>query len=197
MVTPSSSALLRPLYSRAAFPLGVGAVAVSLQLAGTPARTLLQFDREALARGELWRAITGNLVHLTWSHLLLNLMGLALIWALFAPVLRTRAWAGAGLASALAVSLGLWLFDPAVLWYVGLSGVLHGWFAAGAVAALRRGERSFALALLVLAAKLIWEQWQGPLAQSAVLTGGTVIVSAHLYGALGGLAAGLLSRPEA
>jgi len=43
-----------------------------------------------------------------------------------------------------------------------------------------------------VAAKLVWEQTGGPLPGSEATSGGTVIVDAHLYGALGGFIAAYL-----
>jgi len=93
------------------------------------------------------------------------------------------------LASVVAIDVGFVFYEPQLQWYVGLSGVLHGALAAGAVAWWRQETKPLALALsLVLVAKLAWEQLHGALPFSGDMP---VIVDAHLYGALGGLAAGL------
>ena len=77
-----------------------------------------------------------------------------------------------------------------MLWYVGLSGVLHGALAAGAVAWWRYESKLLALLLsAIFAGKLAWEQWHGALPLSGDLP---VVVDAHLYGALGGALAGVL-----
>jgi hypothetical protein len=72
---------------------------------------------------------------------------------------------------------------------VGLSGVLHGLLVAGLLHGLmtpRRRESAVVLALVF--AKLAYEQLAGPLPGSAATAGGAVIVDAHLYGAIAGLA---------
>jgi membrane associated rhomboid family serine protease len=76
-------------------------------------------------------------------------------------------------------------------WYLGLSGVLHGALAAGAIAWWRHETKALALTLtLILVAKLGWEQWHGALPLSGDML---VVVDAHLYGAIGGaIAAGVL-----
>jgi len=112
---------------------------------------------------------------------------------LFHHALSLRSWIVVTLASALAVGGGLLLFDPGLQWYVGLSGALHGLFAAGLVAALSSGNRAEWLLLLLFVAKLTWEQLVGTMPGTAELAGGNVIVDAHLYGAIGGaVAAGIL-----
>jgi rhomboid family GlyGly-CTERM serine protease len=164
-----------------------------LQLGGAASVAKLRYDRGALAAGQWWRLATAHLVHLDLRHALLNGGGLALMWALFARDYRGRQWALILAAAAVAIDLGLWFRDTDVLWYVGASGVLHGVMAAGTLAALRRGERDgFILAAFIIV-KLAYEQSGAvlPFAGSAL----PVVVNAHLYGAVGGLAAALWMKP--
>ncbi len=162
----------------------IGLCALAAQAAGPAARTVLRYQREAILDGQFWRLITGQLVHLGWSHLGLNLAGLALLTALFGPVLRSMAavWTGAFAGTA----LGLLVLEPELQWYVGLSGALHGLFAAGALTLIARDGREGWLLLGALVLKLVWEQLAGPLPGSESWTGGPVVTAAHLYGALGG-----------
>ena len=48
--------------------------------------------------------------------------------------------------------------------------------------------------LLLLVAKISWEQFSGPVPGSELTSGGPVVVDAHLYGALGGVLGGFLVR---
>ena len=157
----------------------------------------LRYDRAALAHGELWRALTGHIVHLGWMHLALNLAGLVLVSALVGASLSLAGWVLAFLLASVSISGGLWLFRPDVVWYVGLSGVLHGLLVAGAVTALRdpHERRFMLLVLVVVAAKLTWEQTVGPTPGTAALAGGPVVVDAHLFGAIGGLVSAGLAWP--
>src|SRR5690606_7331879 len=52
----------------------------------------LRYDRQAILDGEVWRLLSGNLVHLGWSHLWLNAFGLLLVWLLFGPLLPSSVW---------------------------------------------------------------------------------------------------------
>ena len=61
---------------------------------------------------------------------------------------------------------------------------------------LERDREAIILAAFVIA-KIAWEQFAGPMPGSEATTGGKVIVEAHLYGAFGGLLAGLLCRYNA
>lgn len=154
----------------------------------------LRYSRDAIAGGEIWRLITGHLLHLGPVHFALNALGTILVTALIGSHLRVAAWTRVWLLCALTVSGGLWYLRPEIGWYVGLSGVLHGLIVAGAIAGLGDyRERLFAAAVLVaIAGKLGWEQWSGAMPGTAALTGGSVITAAHLYGAAGGLLSGVI-----
>jgi len=169
-----------------ALPLTVATLSLLFALLGNAATEALRYDRGAIIAGQLWRLLTGNLVHLGWPHLWLNLAGLALVWLLFYQAFTLRAWTVISFGSALAVGAGLLAFDPGLQWYVGLSGALHGLFVAGLLAALFSGHRAEWLLLVLFAAKLTWEQLVGPTPGTAQLAGGNVIVDAHLFGTIGG-----------
>lgn len=139
--------------------------------------------------GEWWRLLTAHLIHLNFRHAVLDLGGLALLWALFARDLRPWAWAVVVLFAIAAIDCGLWVRDPQVRWYLGVSGVLHGVLAAAAFIRLRRGDFEGWLLAGLLLAKLAYEQIHGALPFAGDMP---VIVDAHLYGALGGLAAAIL-----
>jgi len=157
------------------------------ELAGDAARIALRYERSGIAAGEFWRLASAHWVHLDLRHALLNAAGLALVWALFAREYRPAHWLLIVLASMLAIDAGLWFGSPQVEWYVGASGWLHGAMAAGALALLRRREGIGVVFALLLAGKLLIEQYL-PLPFAGDVP---VVVQAHLYGALGGLAAAL------
>jgi len=160
-----------------------------LALGGEDVRLWGRYDRTGLADGEWWRLLTGHLVHLGWGHLWPNLAALALIGALLERTFRPRDWIVVGLASAVAIDAGLYALDPDVDWYVGLSGVLHGYLAGGSLLAMWNGDRIGALLAIGVAIKLVFEQKVGPVPFTASAVGGPVVVAAHLYGAAGGFAA--------
>lgn len=196
-VTTASSrpALLRSLNGdgRHGLALCIAVAMLLLPLAGGEALTgLLRYTRAGLADGQWWRLLSAHIVHLDARHALLNAAGLALLWALFARSFRPWQWLLAILVILAAVDAGLWFLSPGVHWYVGASALLHGVFACGAIAMIRGGERIGWVAAVIFAAKLAWEQWQGPLP----LTGGPVVTDSHFYGAIGGLVSGLILRPR-
>ena len=194
-LAPAISRLVRQWMSRSWLLGLLVAALVLLSLlceAGTDQRwrLLLRYEREAALQGEYWRLLTGHLVHGSWLHLWLNCAGVGLIAALFPNHYSPRQWLLIGLASLLTIDLGFVFYEPQLSWYVGLSGVLHGALAAGAIAWWRYETKRLALALSVIfVGKLAWEQWHGALPLSGGLA---VVVDAHLYGAFGGVIAGTI-----
>jgi len=162
---------------------------IALAAVGEAGRELLRYQRDAvLNQHQYWRLLTGHLVHGSWQHTWLNLAGLGLVVGLFRGTYSANQWCGIALFSVACIDLGFLLLMPQLQWYVGLSGVLHGLLAAGAVAWWRVEDRRLTLVLWsILLAKLAWEQWHGALPLSGDLN---VIVNAHLYGAVGGAIAG-------
>ncbi|HSN18425.1 MAG TPA: rhombosortase [Gammaproteobacteria bacterium] len=157
-----------------------------LAAAGEPARTLLRYDRFAIVHGQPWRLFTCNFVHLGLGHLLEDMAGLVLLWLLFEDVLAGWRLPAVTCVGALAVGIGLYVGDPQVYWYVGISGALDTLWAVGSARLMLKRDRFGWMLAAILVAKVIYEQAFGALPFSTVASGGEVIVDAHLYGALTG-----------
>lgn len=168
-------------------PLGIAISVTLIALLGSGANQWLRYDRVAIGNGQLWRLITGHLTHLGWSHLAMNVAGLALIWAIFGDHIPWRRWLTLLLAGALGISLLLFTFNTHLRWYVGLSGVLHTLFIAGCIADLKYKRWDTRILLVLIIAKLFYEQTWGPMPGSESTAGGKVVVDAHLYGAICGV----------
>ena len=167
----------------------VAAVSLLLELGGDGARQALAYNRDALVAGEYWRLLTAHFVHLSLTHLLLNLAGLALVVWIVGHAFNWSRWLLVIGLSIVSIDAGFWFLAPELDWYVGISGLLNGFLAAGLVIGVANREReSIALAIIVLV-KLSWEQAVGPMPGSESTSGGAVIVDAHIYGAVGGLLA--------
>ncbi len=82
----------------------------------------LQYDRTAIAQGEWWRFLTSHLTHWTAKHLLWDLLMFAAltICALQISKLRTL---GTLLLSAILIPTTIWIFQPEMIHYRGLSGL--------------------------------------------------------------------------
>lgn len=152
----------------------------------------LRYAREDIEQGSWWLLLTGNFVHLGWGHVILNLAGLLMVWWFFIDEFKQYEWFTIILISGLFVTCGLYIFNPNLIWYVGLSGLLHGLFIAGGLR-LMATEFKFSLLLLVaIVGKLAYEQIMGSLPGTSEMSGGPVVVNSHLFGAIGGAASYLL-----
>ncbi|TDJ46311.1 MAG: rhombosortase [Gammaproteobacteria bacterium] len=175
--------------------LGLALLMTVLQLI-PDAQSGLRFDRALIEAGQVWRLFTANFIHLGWGHLALNVAGLLVLGWLFAEDFPLGAWGWILVLSSLASSMGIWFWAPDVDRCVGLSGALHGLFAAGCLAWVRAGpDVGIGVGLLLAGAgKLIYEQTAGSMPFSAGIVGGPVVTDAHLWGAVGGLLAVALLR---
>ncbi len=167
-------------------------VCTVLQLGGSASRHALRYDRAKVLGGEWWRLVTANFIHSSWAHLGLDLSGFVLLWLLFGSILGIRRFWIATIVGAVAVGLGVFLFSPGVFWFDGISGVLHTYWAAGALLAVYRREWGGRWLLAFLVLKLGYERLFGPLPTSHWAIGGPILTIAHLYGAIAGALLGLL-----
>lgn len=158
-------------------------ILVAVWAQGEGVGELLRYDRGAIAGGGWWRLLTAHLVHLDAHHLVLNCLGLVLMWSLFASDYDALEWMVIVLAGALAITSGLWWLSPRVAWYVGASGVLHSVVAAGTAKHLAARVWDRWILVIVLGLKLGYEQ-------AGLPEPPLVIVDAHLYGAIAGFAVG-------
>ena len=170
--------------------IGVALISVGVALFGDEGRELLKYDRLAIADGEYWRLVTGHFAHLGNTHLALNLAGLVLVWLLVGRYFTNVQWLVVVLLTLAVTSAGFWFVDQYLLWYVGLSGMLHGLLLAGAIQGFRTLPSESAIICAIVAGKLAWEQLAGPVPGSESVSGGAVVVNAHLFGAIGGVVAG-------
>lgn len=167
---------------------------VLIALSGEFGREALRYDRVWIGQGEAWRLLAGHFAHLSWSHLALNSAALLLLWYLIGATHSLRDWVIIILVSITTMDAAFWVLNPSLYWYVGMSGLLHGLLAAGLVARFGSFDAETTLLLVLLTAKIGWEQFAGPVPGSESTSGGPVVVDAHLYGALGGVLAAVLLR---
>ncbi len=164
------------------------------ELGGDSGRLLLRYDRIGLAAGQWWRLLSAHVVHLDFEHALLNSLGLVLMWALFASdyPAPTVAPDPHGRHRRNRCRTVVTRFDRAVVrGFLGCAAWSHGCGYSGARASARSRRLAAGPFLLI---KLTYEQLSGAL--PLVSAPGGVVVDAHLYGALGGLAVALLLRPR-
>jgi len=146
--------------------LAVAALAATLLAIAAPGPTTSRLiaDAAAIRDGQLWRLLTGPLVHATWGHLARDLAVCLIIGAGYEPTLRPI-WPALGVAALILPTAAVTLTGD---WsaYFGLSGLSHAWIAAALVhehhstrPLLRRTRYRACLhaASLAFAAKLVYE----------------------------------------
>jgi rhomboid family GlyGly-CTERM serine protease len=162
----------------------------------------LQFDRHAVARGELWRLVTSHFVHWSGNHLFWDTLALGMLGGLcerdrVQPFLRCVA------VSAVLIPLTLWFAAPQMAMYRGLSGIDSALFALLAVRIGRQSlsERDWlklsvaAIVAAGFAAKVGFEFVTGAtLFVDSAAAGMTPVPLAHVVGGLVGIGCGLQDR---
>ena len=157
-----------------------------------PAPAGLMLERQAVANGEIWRLLTGHLVHADNAHLSWNLGAFLVLSGLYELQERPGPGRYFGLlaASALAVDAWFWWLQPGLPVYCGLSGVLNSFFAVLAVFLWRQTRHpAIALAGLAAIAKIAVEAGLG--APLLPTTAWTAVPGAHAAGFAAGLLLGL------
>jgi len=162
------------------------------------AGSLFEFSRAALAAGEWWRVVSGQLTHFGLDHLAWDAGVFLVLGAMCERRNRTGTLACLGIATVL-IPAAVWLLLPEMTTYRGLSGLDTALFALLGVMMFgekwREGSRGgvavIVFLLLGMVAKIAWE----------FVSGGTIFVDsssgqfvpvplAHLVGAAIGLLVG-------
>ena len=145
------------------------------------------YQRQLIAQGEVWRLVTGHLLHTNGFHLLLNLAALLMLWALHGRFYHIKNYCALFLFCALTTSIGIYYFNSSLIQYVGLSGVLHGIFVFGALMDIKAKDKTGYLLFIGVWLKIAHEQMYGASTDVSDLIEASVAVDAHLWGAVGGL----------
>ena len=127
-----------------------------------PVPESLYFNAEQITRGELWRYITGHLVHSDSQHLLLNLAAFVILSALIEQYSRLQLFTA--LLSGI-IFINLYLFNSnEITNYAGLSGVLNTLLVMALYQQWQLHSKSLSLTgylpasiYLISAAKIIYE----------------------------------------
>lgn len=173
----------------------VGVAILSVLSALSPALTsVLEFDRAALARGEMWRLVTGHVTHWNFDHLFWDL---ATFLGLVAVCMRRsiRNTLNCLLVSALAISMAIFFWQPEIEIYRGLSGIDSALFALFAMGMLKDSYRErdwllFGAACAGMAGFFAKTGYEVLTGQTLFVDSGTAgfipLASAHAVGAVAG-----------
>jgi membrane associated rhomboid family serine protease len=145
-----------------------------------------------MLRGEIWRAVTGQLVHWSWPMAAADLGVIAAAGSFLETRARRRVLLGIA-AGLLAVAASV-VLSHGLLRYRGSSGVAT---ALVALALTGLPRRLAVGGLCLLGAKIVLELATGQSLFPGTLPAGVALTpAAHLAGALAGLAVGLGVRPR-
>ncbi len=147
----------------------------------------LSYRRIEITNGEYWRLLTGNFLHTNVWHLLMNLAGLWVIVQLHRTHYRLVHFSILFTTCCLLQGVGLYIFYPDLIGYVGLSGMLHGLFTYGAIKDITTGIKSGYLLLLGVIIKVVYERIYGASQEITQLIGARVATEAHLIGVINGI----------
>jgi rhomboid family GlyGly-CTERM serine protease len=89
-----------------------------------PDKSAFYFSAADIYRGEIWRVISGHLIHADLQHLLWNCLGLAVLGTMIEQHSRIMWWVALG-GGIVSVSVLLLTPYPQLDYYCGLSGVLN------------------------------------------------------------------------
>lgn len=150
-------------------------------------RDFLYLNINEVLNGELWRVLSGHLAHLSWTHWLLNTVGVLLLQhyygSYFAQWVRLLTIL---VIVMLLLSLCLIVFSQELKWYGGLSGVLIGLFYFAALQDYQYNKLFNGIAITVLSIYIAMQQFAGELYEG-ITDQLTVATRAHLFGALAGI----------
>lgn len=158
----------------------------------------LELSRTALARGELWRLLTGHLTHFTADHLKWDLVVFVALGSLV-ELRNRRHFLSCVVGGALLISLGVLWLQPQFACYRGLSGVdsaLFGYLAMDIWTLSRADGRLWSaivagLAMASFVAKVVFELCTGRTFFVENTAGFAPVPLAHLIGAIvGGIGVG-------
>jgi len=182
---------MKTLFLRYHIPIILSLLCIVLAVLDSTLGEQLNFERTAILNGEVWRLLSGNLLHTNWNHLWLNLGGLWLIWGIFYDIGTNRwQWSAILVPIILTTPLLLWL-SPDLHSYVGLSGALHGTIIAFGIADYRKNRWVSIGLILGVAIKLGFEQIYGTSESVKALIDADVAIDAHLWGAISGIVVGI------
>lgn len=168
-------------------PMAIALLAILFNLFNDALISLLGYNANLIEQGELWRLLTGHLLHTNTNHLLLNLAGLALLWSLHGQYYHVKSYFTIFISCSLLTSIALYFFSPELIKYVGLSGVLHSVFVIGAVNDIQHNIKSGYLLLAGIIVKIAHEQIYGADSEISSLIAADVAIDAHLFGAISGV----------
>jgi rhomboid family GlyGly-CTERM serine protease len=190
-------ARLRSFITQRSVTLGVAAITLVLGILPFD-HLILQLTPEALMHGRIWTMHTAPLLHVSFEHLLLDVLGLLVVGFVFEPMFGWRRWLAIIIAINLAVGLSIFTLYRHLHEFRGLSALDQGLLSAGALALWLRRDRAAGLVIAAtLAIKWSLELTSGDSTADQFFGGATnfgqSVPWAHVIGGFAGAFAALIS----
>jgi len=174
------------------FFFSIAIISTTLWLLGESTLNALMYHRSGIKAGEIWRILSGHIVHSNGWHLLLNLASLMMIGLLFSQHLTRLVWLLSFVLSGLMISACYFWIAPEYEYYVGLSAVLYAVIIIGAILDIKEQPLIAVIILVIVTARVIWQQYSGSLDSLAELIEDRVAIESHLFGIGSGYVLGIL-----
>ena len=155
----------------------------------------LEYDRSAIANGELWRIVTCQWTHWSSNHFLWDALVFLSLGTICERFSR-RGFAVCTVASAVLIPLAVWFWSPGMLHFRGLSGIDSALFVLLTVQlAGTKGRSMAAVAICLLAAFVLKTYFEVAFNDTIFVDSHGAFVPVPLAHAVGG-AVGLLAALE-
>jgi rhomboid family GlyGly-CTERM serine protease len=155
---------------------------------------LLEFDRQQILSGDIWRIWTGHLVHTNNSHFVLNIVASIMIYFTFFTGIKLGQLLLYSFVFATLINVTLLCIYPSLDWYNGLSGLLHALAAYFFVRLAKDEGKVFWVGLVILWGKVLIETIRAHFGYESMIGDMTVITEAHLIGVFFGTATAIICR---
>ncbi|MDB6060166.1 MAG: rrtA [Verrucomicrobiaceae bacterium] len=168
------------------------AAMTALQLFSNQITNRLIFNRGDVDNGEVWRLFSCHFIHLSWQHLMLNLLGYALLFLLYPKNFLHREHGITVFLLTILIGGSIYFLSPKIDWYLGYSGVLIGLYAYFSISNIGKIRVLGSAIFFILISKIIREHYLGIGTATWLSYKMPVAVDAHLYGAVSGAVMGLV-----
>ena len=153
---------------------------------------LLEFDRQQILSGDIWRIWTSHLVHTNNSHFVLNITAAVIIYFTFLTGIKLGELLLYSFVFATLISVTLWNIYPNIVWYNGLSGLLHALVAYFSIRLASDEDKVFWAGLAIVWGKVLIETIRAQSGYENLIGEMTVITEAHLIGVFFGTATAII-----
>ena len=176
-------------YSSLYITLAVVILATALlQVINDHLNGIFSYHRAGFFKYFYYQWLTPSLVHYSWMHWLLNILNLLAIVFIFYRVWSAKRLLIVFTISSVFIIVSLYIFDPDINSYVGMSGVLYTLAIYGALKNLKYDRLVSILVLIYVVLKLFFDDTINHLmGVDIALLGLNVVHEVHWYGAVAGI----------